>query len=81
MDGRSKVKSYLRGKDDDQSKVIPKREGWRPKSSTSKRMNQSTHEFVGKKIYVFLLTGGGMNEATHECLGKKSKSSYRRVEG
>ena len=27
MDGRSKVKSYLRGKDDDQSKVIPKREG------------------------------------------------------
>ena len=38
-----------KGKDDDQSKVIPKREGQRPKSPTGEQMNQITREYVCKK--------------------------------
>ena len=48
MGGQSEVKSYIRGRDDDQSKVITEREGQRLKSSTGERKNQATHECLGK---------------------------------
>ena len=48
MGGQSEVKSYTRGRDDDQSKVITEREGQRLKSSTGERKNQATHECLGK---------------------------------
>ena len=38
-----------KGKDDNQSKVIPKREGQRPKSTTGEQMNQITRKCVCKK--------------------------------
>ena len=42
MGGQSEVKSYIRGRDDDQSKVITEREGQRLKSSTGEQIGRAS---------------------------------------